>query len=291
MRIAVVANPATVTDPEGLRAEVKRRDAGEELIWLETTEEDPGAGQTREAVARGAELVLVCGGDGTVAACAGALAGAGVPMALVPTGTGNLLARNLRLPLDVPSALDRALGSGSRGIDLLEADGRRFVVMAGLGFDAAMIRDTGERAKKRHGWAAYLVGGLRALRTTPRAHYEVRVDGDAPYLGRALGVLVGNVGELQGGMAVLPDADPADGLLDVIVLAPRGWLGVLALAWRVFRRRPGDGAQAMLLRGREVSIRADRAVPVEFDGDYAGEQDSLTVRVLPGALLVAGAAG
>ncbi len=289
MRLAVVCNPVTVDDPDSLRTELKRRDARSGLIWLETTEQDPGAGQTRQAVDAGAELVLVCGGDGTVAACAGVLVGTGVPMALVPTGTGNLLARNLDLPLDVPTALDRAFGGRRRTIDLLDAEGRRFAVMAGLGFDAALIRDTGQQAKKHHGWAAYVVGGLRALRNTPRARYEVRVDQRPVHHVRALGVLVGNVGRLQGGIAVLPGADPSDGLLDVIVLAPHGWRDVLVLAWRILRRRPNEGPQAQISRGRRVEIRSDRAVPLQFDGDYAGEQEELTVTVLPGAVAVCGA--
>lgn len=289
MRLAVVCNPAAVEDPEGLRAEIKRREASRELIWLETTVADPGAGQTREALAAGAELVFVCGGDGTVAACLGALAGTGVPAALIPSGTGNLLARNLDLPLDLPSAVDRAFGAQRRTIDLLESNGHCFAVMSGLGFDAALIRDTGETAKKRHGWAAYLVGGVRALRRTPRVRYEVRVDDGPPRSVLGLGVIVGNIGELEAGMAVLPDADPTDGLLDVIVLSPRGWAGLLALAARIVLRRPDNGTQAEITQGRRVEIRADRAVPVEFDGDYAGEQDSMTVTVLPGAVTICGA--
>lgn len=289
MTLAVVCNPVTVDDPEDLRTELKRRHATSELLWLETTEDDPGAGQTRHALDAGAEMVVVCGGDGTVTACAAVLAGTGVPMALVPTGTGNLLVRNLGLPLDMPAALDRAFSADRRTIDLLETDGRRFTVMAGLGFDAALIRDTGEQAKKRHGWAAYVAGGLRALRNTPRAYYELRVDSSPPRRIRALGVLVGNVGELQGGMALLPDADPSDGRVDVIVLSPRGWLDVLLLAWRIVRRRPNDGPQALIAQGRRVEIRADRAVPLEFDGDYAGEQQTLTVTVLPNAVTICGA--
>jgi diacylglycerol kinase family enzyme len=287
--LAVVCNPVTVDDPEELRTELKRRDATSDLLWFETTEDDPGAGQTRQALDAGAEMVAVCGGDGTVTACAGALAGTGIPMALLPTGTGNLLVRNLGLPLNVPAALDRAFSGDRRTIDLLEADGKRFTVMAGLGFDAALIRHTGEQAKKRHGWAAYVAGGLRALRSTPRAWYELRVDSAPRRRIRALGVLVGNVGELQGGMALLPDADPSDGLVDVIVLAPRGWLDVLLLAWRIVRRRPDDGPQALIAQGRRVEIRADRAVPLEFDGDFAGEQQTLTVTVLPGAVTICGA--
>jgi diacylglycerol kinase family enzyme len=287
--LAVVCNPVTVDDPEELRTELKRRDATSDLLWFETTEDDPGAGQTRQALDAGAEMVAVCGGDGTVTACAGVLAGTGIPMALLPTGTGNLLVRNLGLPLNVPAALDRAFSGDRRTIDLLEADGKRFTVMAGLGFDAALIRHTGEQAKKRHGWAAYVAGGLRALRSTPRAWYELRVDSAPRRRIRALGVLVGNVGELQGGMALLPDADPSDGLVDVIVLAPRGWLDVLLLAWRIVRRRPDDGPQALIAQGRRVEIRADRAVPLEFDGDFAGEQQTLTVTVLPGAVTICGA--
>jgi diacylglycerol kinase (ATP) len=289
VRLAVVCNPVTMSDPEALHAELKRRDVTSGLIWLETSVEDPGAGQTRQAVDAGAERVLVCGGDGTVAACAGALAGTGVPMALIPTGTGNLLARNLGLPLDVATALDQALGASVRPIDLLEAtDGRRFAVMAGLGYDAALIRDTDEQAKNRYGWAAYVSGGARALRNTRQARYEVRIDDGSPDRLPGLGALVGNVGELQGGTAVLPDADPADGLLDVIVLAPRGWVDVLVMAWRILRRRPNDPPQAVIRRGRRVEIRADRAVPVEYDGEYAGERDALTVTVLPGAVAVCG---
>ena len=284
-----MCNPTTLDDPEGLRTELKRRDATSGLIWLETTQEDPGAGQTRQALDAGVERVLVCGGDGTVAECAGVLAGTGVPMALVPTGTGNLLARNLGLPLDIPTALDQALGATVRTLDLLEADGRRFAVMAGLGFDAALIRDTDEQAKQSHGWAAYFLGGLRALRNTPRVRYKVRVDDGRPHHVRALGVLIGNVGELQGGTAVLPDADPSDGLLDVIVLKPRGWADVLGLAWRILRRHPNDGPQAMIRRGRRVEVRAGRAAPVEFDGEYAGEHKTLTVTVLPGAIAICGA--
>ena len=111
-------------------------------------------------------------------------------------------------------------------------------------------------------------------------------DGTTPSCA-GLGVLVGNVGELQGGMAVLPDAEPADGLLDVIVLAPRAWIDVVVLAWRILRRRPNDGPQALILRGNRVEIRADRPVPLEFDGEYAGEHDALTVTVLPGAVTYA----
>lgn len=289
MKVTVIHNPVAAGAGD-VRSAIDRHAVGCDVTWRETTEDDPGAGQARAAVDAGSELVVVCGGDGTVAACAGSLAGTGVAMAVVPIGTGNLLARNLGLPLDLEAALATAFGRDRRTIDVLEAGSTRFVVMAGLGLDAAMIRNTDDRTKARFGWAAYVVGGLRALRATPRADFEVCVDDGPARTIRGLGVLVGNVGRLQGGFVPLPSADPADGIVDVIVLAPRGVGGTLALGWQILRHRAAAGAHAEVLRGHHVEVRVSRAVPAEFDGEYAGLLDRLSISVLDGALTVCGAA-
>ena len=296
--VCLIVNPLKVGDHRALREAAGKRaaDAGLGVPgWIETTEDDPGGGMVRQALAAGAELILVCGGDGTVAACAGALADAEVAepgladrvsMAVVAAGTGNLLARNLDLPLDTDAALDVAFGAGRRRVDVLAAGDRRFVVMAGLGFDAALIRDTDEDLKASIGWAAYLGGLVRALRRSPRARFTVTVDDQAPMRRRSIGVLVGNVGEVQGGLAVLPVALPDDGLLDVIVLTPNRWRDWPVLLWRLARRAPDAGRQADVLTGRQVSIRVDRPLPVEYDGEFDGEARELDVRVLAGVLSV-----
>jgi len=179
-----------------------------------------------------------------------------------------------------------AFGTGRRRLDLLESDGRRFVVMAGVGFDAEMIRDTSAELKAKLGWPAYLVGVMRAPRGRRRARFEVTMD-DRPVLRRAgVGVLVGNVGRLQGGLTVLPDAQPDDGLLDVVVLTPHSFRDWPELALRIVLRRPDSGEQAQILRGTRVQITADRAVPLEYDGDDAGDTTGITVRVIPGAIVV-----
>ena len=211
MRLAVICNPTTVDDREELQIEVKRRWPHDDVLWFETVPADPGAGQTRRALDEGVDVVLVAGGDGTVAQAVGVLAETQVALALLPVGTGNLLARNLGLPLDLGEALDRAAGSGRDHIDVLQADGRCFTVMAGLGFDATMMRETDDAGKTRFGWLAYLGGGFRALRRTPRRRYAISVDGRPHVRITALAVMIGNVGQLQGGMDVLPDADPRDG--------------------------------------------------------------------------------
>jgi len=283
--VAAVVNPVKVTDLDALKRAIADR-AGGEVGWWLTTEQDPGTGQAEQAVADGAKLVLVCGGDGTVAACAAVLAGTGVTMALLPDGTGNLLARNLGIPLELPEALDVAFEGSDRQLDVLDAGDRRFMVMAGLGFDAALIRDTDEQLKARIGWPAYLAGFVRAIRRHRRTRYEITMDDEPPQHRRAIGVLVGNVGQLEANITLLPDAAPDDGILDVIVLAPRTPLDWPVLAGRILARRSSSGRQADILRGRRVRIAAERAVPFEFDGDYVGERSELDVEVLPGALLL-----
>lgn len=285
-RVAAVLNPVKVDDLAALKADITARCGGEEPDWYETTEADTGAGQAAAAVGAGAELVLVCGGDGTVAACAGALAGTGVAMALVPVGTGNLLARNLDIPLEVSGALDVAFGTGERVIDVLEAGEQRFVVMAGLGFDAALMRDTDENLKDRIGWLAYVGGMAKALRRTPRARFTVTLDDGPPETSQAVGVLVGNVGQLEAGITLMPEASPDDGQLDVLVLAPRTARDWPVLAWRILRRRPDAGRQAEIRRGKMVHISCPVEVPVEFDGDFRGAATELRVQVLPSALVL-----
>lgn len=283
--VAAVVNPVKVADLDALKQAITDR-AGSPIGWWLTTEQDPGTGQAEQAVADGAKLVLVCGGDGTVAACAAVLAGTGVAMAVVPDGTGNLLARNLDIPLELSEALDVAFDGSDRRLDVLDAGDQRFLVMAGLGFDAALIRDTDEQLKARVGWLAYLGGFARALRRHRRTGYQITLDDQPPAHRQAIGVLVGNVGQLEAGIPLLPDAAPDDGLLDVIVLAPRTPLDWPMLAGRILGGRAAAGRQADILRGRRVRIVAERPVPYEFDGDFVGERSELEVEVLPGALLL-----
>ncbi|MGX7681488.1 diacylglycerol/lipid kinase family protein [Jatrophihabitans sp. DSM 45814] len=288
--IAVVFNPTKVDELGALKSAIAERSiaAGHgEPLWLETTSVDPGAGMVASALADGAELIVCCGGDGTVAACAGALAEARstVALAIVPMGTGNLLARNLALPLNLTPALDVAFGAGRTELDVLKAGDRSFVVMAGLGFDAALIRDTSDGLKAKIGWLAYLGGLVRATRS-PRVWFELRVDEQPVLRRRAVGVLIGNVGRVQGDVAILPDAKPDDGLADVLVLRPRRLRDWPVLLWRLLRGSPDSGEQADIVRGVHVSVRADRDVPVEYDGDFAGTVRQMDVQVLPGAVLL-----
>jgi diacylglycerol kinase family enzyme len=286
-RAAVIVNPAKFADVARFRAQVRAAMAERgwgDPMWLATTPADPGEGQARTAVAGGADLVVACGGDGTVTAIAAGLAGSGTPMAVVPAGTGNLLARNLGLPLDVRGALGVALAGVNRELDVGVANGRPFLVMAGLGLDAQMLGSTSEPLKKRIGWVAYAVAGLAHLRDRPM-RVTLRADGGPPERRWASAVIAGNVGRLQGGVTLLPGAAPDDGLLDVVVLTATGWAGWLAVAAHVLLRRRAGGP---VTRGafRELRIDADREYPWELDGELMGATRQLAVAIRAERLLV-----
>lgn len=292
----VVFNP-TVTDERDRAAlrEVLEQHGHRDAEFVPTTAEDPGEGQAAGAVRAGASLVVVCGGDGTVRAAAEALAGTGVPLAVVPCGTGNLLARNLGLPVRSTEALAAALSGAPHRIDLGRIEGddtatAHFTVMAGAGLDAAMLESTSDRAKAVLGWPAYVVGGLRELRA-PRMRLTVTLDGGRPLRRSARMVLIANTGKVQGGAALVPAARPDDGLLDLLILDPRGpagWFGaVVALLRRSTDGKSADGSRAVeYFTFRRAEIRFDTPQPRELDGDPVPPGRLLTARVVPGALTV-----
>ena len=287
MRAAVIVNPVKHQDLPGFRAEVCTALAEHgwaDPLWLETTPEETGRGLAEAAVAEAVDVVLASGGDGTVTACAEGLAGSGVPLAVLAAGTGNLLARNLGLPLDLPEALATALGGTDRRLDVGVANGRRFVAMAGIGFDAELLDSAGEPLKRRLGWAAYVLSALRHLRDRP-VRVRLRADGGPVLRRRAAAVIIGNVGALQGGLALLPGAQPDDGQLDVLVLTARGWTGWLALSADVLMRR---SRTSRVVRGRvrELRVDLDRPQLWELDGEVMGTARELFICVQPGALLV-----
>ncbi|MGW2210584.1 diacylglycerol kinase family protein [Streptomyces sp. NPDC001781] len=296
-RVAVVVNPTTVD--ESARDELRRvlaQHGHHEPVFIETTAADPGGGQTARALEEGAALVVVCGGDGTVRAAADRLAGSGVPLAVVPCGTGNLLARNLGLPLTPAEALDAALGGTSRVVDLarVEGDGlpaTHFAVMSGVGLDAAMMKyaEEHDRAKSMLGWPAYVLAAPKAMRG-PRMGLRVSLDGGQPLRRAARMVLVGNTGALQGGLRLIPEARPDDGVLDLLILDPRGPGGWLRTAGALLLHRKRDGeerqGQPEFRTFRRAEFTFDAPEPREIDGDPVGTGRRLTVEVVPGALTV-----
>lgn len=310
---AVVYNPIKV-DVQKLRATVAAAaaDAGWRApIFFETTEEDPGQGGTGSAIRRGASVVLAAGGDGTVRAVAEALRGTGVPLAVLPSGTGNLLARNLELPLtNLETAVSAAFTGTDRAIDLglvtiTRVDGsseeHAFLVMAGLGLDAKMIKNTSTKLKKAVGWLAYIDGIARSLPELKPVRLTFRLDGGVPRSLNVHTILVGNCGVLPGGFLLMPDARPDDGRLDIAALRPRGPFG-WAKVWRKVAWENGvlrksalgrkiidlskDVRDVMYLTTRDIRMTVEHPQEFQLDGDEFGEAKTVHAWVDPGALTV-----
>ncbi|HUF99565.1 MAG TPA: YegS/Rv2252/BmrU family lipid kinase [Ilumatobacter sp.] len=285
-RIVVIANPnsGNAADDNELRAAFENRLDESILTWSPTTEDDPGTGQAERAVRAGTETIIACGGDGTVRAVIESVAGSTTALGVVALGTGNLLAANLALELGL-DAIDDAISGPTRTLDVGTVNGERFTVMAGVGFDAAMIRDAKPEVKRRFGSIAY-VGS--AIRNAPAqlTHAFVDVDGSRAWSGRTAMVLVGNCGSVTGGLEVFPDARPDDGVLDVAILSAtnlREWASVM---WRLVRGKQQRPELVARFTGTAITVALANPMPYELDGEDRPATTTLTFGLEPDSLRV-----
>ncbi len=288
----------------------ERRHGWRPSLWLPTDRADSGRGATESAREAGADVVAIAGGDGTVRIASEVLAGSGIPVALLPLGTGNLLARNLRIPLnDLERAVGVVFSGEERAVDVCRAEveypsgeraGFAFVVMAGIGLDASMAKETTASAKRRLGWGAYVFPIARSILANRKISFHYRVDGERTRSARAHTVIVGNCGTLTGNMLLLPAAEVDDGLIDVVMLRPRGrfeWarIGTRLTVQRVARRSQlgrealakTDELKALAYaQGREFEVRFETPHEAQLDGDSIGKIVAARITVDPGAMRI-----
>lgn len=293
-RAFVIFNPTKVGDEQTFR----QRCEEQALLhgwpapqFLPTTPDDPGHQMTRQALESGADLVLAAGGDGTVRVVSTGLRHSQVPCAIIPMGTGNLLARNLGVPLDPVAALVVAFTGTAQPMDLAavvvdhdQANQTWFTGMAGVGFDAAMMRDTDENLKKVVGNVAYVVAFAKNMAALPR-RVSVQIDALPAYRRKAVLMIVGNTSQLQGGILLFPDAKPDDGRLDLLLAAPVG-LGMWARLMAVIVQRITRSRAIEYRTGERFVLSLEKPVPWEIDGDTEGEGRHFVFTVDPGAVLM-----
>jgi diacylglycerol kinase (ATP) len=307
----VIYNPIKV-NVDVLRAAVAAEPSASgwaETLWFETTTEDPGPGQARQAVEAGVDVVIAAGGDGTIRAVAQVVAGSSASLALLPSGTGNLLARNLDLTLDdMAHSIGVAFGGADRRIDLAWADIRReggaverkaFLVMAGLGLDAKMLSNTDEELKKRVGWLAYVDAIRKALRDKNRLRMRYRLDGRVTRTVSAHTLIIGNCGSLPANILLLPTAAIDDGRFEAVFLRPEsawGWVQIFVkIVWengvlrrtRVGRKLMSPEVDALrYVKGRRLEVVLSRPEELELDGDGFGRTQAFRTWIDPGGLTV-----
>jgi diacylglycerol kinase (ATP) len=245
----------------------------------------------RESAALGYRAVCVVGGDGTLAEAAAGVAGSATPIAIIPRGTGNQVAQNLQIPHRLEAAVDVAVGGVPTQIDLGRVGTRAFALVAGAGFDAAVMQRATRSLKERWGFAAYIYAAVKESLSASPARFRITVDGRSIEID-AVTVLIANVGELFTAYVPLrlsltpaPTNSWQDGLLEVLIIAPRNPPELARILWRSANRRFSGDERLIHLRAREVTIESDTPIPVQIDGDPCGHTP-ITATVDPGGLTV-----
>ncbi|MBI4421155.1 MAG: diacylglycerol kinase family lipid kinase [Gemmatimonadetes bacterium] len=289
-RVLLITNPAAARTSPEVAVTVCRVLEG--AGWVVDVAPTTGPGDAGRLAAQGVadrvDAIAVYGGDGTTMQATNGMIGSGIPLALIPGGTGNLLARNLRLPLDPVKAASMVVRGERRRIDLGAADRpegvRHFAVASGAGFDAEIMAHTSDAAKRRWGPLAYVAGTYRALERLRPVPHRVTVDGKALELEAATVVVAncGSVGSLYFtlGRGIAPD----DGWLDVVALKAGGLLEGVAAMWEMNAGRDGRG-RVVRARGRDITVESETVRPVQMDGELAGTTP-FRVRVRAGAIEV-----
>jgi diacylglycerol kinase family enzyme len=297
-RVAVVLNPIKAKS-EDARTSIREAciEAGwEEPTFFLTTAEDPGHTQSRAAIKSGADVVLACGGDGTIRVVAQALAHTGIPMGLIPLGTGNLLARNIDLDVNnLHASIQTALFGHQRFIDTAgmaiendrtgAASEHTFLVIAGMGMDAEVVSDTNDDLKKTLGWLAYTEAGVRHL-PGRRKKVTISMDDEPEQTRKIRSVLFANCGLIPGGIDFIPQAMIDDGVLDVVVMSPRSAIGWLSMYAKVLFKHKRNLPVMNFYRSAKLVIQSPEPVATQVDGDPAGEATKVTVEVQPRSLLI-----
>lgn len=290
-RAIIITNPAAARSDEAhLLAARQRLVEGGLSVEIARTR-GPGDGETlaRAALADGVELLIAHGGDGTAMDVAAALIGTELPLGLLPAGTGNLLAGNLRISRSWRAATQVILARTSRPLDigrLTTSEGvRHFAVACGAGFDAELMRDTASHHKRAFGMGAYVATAVGLATSITRAHLTLEVDGTA-HEAKAAVILIANCGELIPGLLqIRPDIRPDDGVFDVAILDAASFPGAARVLWQMLLRNPAGGGGITFLRATTVRVSAEPPLPVQADGE-AGGSTPMAVELLPLALHV-----
>jgi YegS/Rv2252/BmrU family lipid kinase len=253
--------------------------------WYEVPKSKRAPKVAEKALENGADLLLVWGGDGTVQRVVDAVAGSGVALGILPAGTANLFASNLGIPTDLPKALEIALHGARRELDAGVLNGEHFAVMAGAGFDAVMIDRADGALKDRLGRLAYVYTGTKATRQASQS-MKIKVDGNLWFEGRASCVLMGQMGTLTGGMQAFPDADPADGQLEIGVVTADGPLQWARVVGRLAVGTAERSPLTRMTKGRKVDVRLSKKTMYELDGGSRTKVRRLKAKVERRAVVV-----
>ena len=268
-KIVAIVNPATRRKPEPILHLLRSLAPAHTEVEIFLTR---GAGTTTDvarAALDGAGMMVAVGGDGTVAAVASAIDGSGVPLGIIPAGSTNIIARELKIPTAARAAIELIYGEHThRDLDLGVCGDQRFLHMAGAGFDSRLFAATNPSLKRRAGWLAYLPAGARNL-VKPPAQFIIRADDTTIEVISPL-VIVANGGSvIAPGLTLYPGIRKDDGLLDVLIFTPKGPVQMLRTLGRAATRGLSNSPFVLRITARRVELSSDPPIPIQLDGDVA----------------------
>ena len=311
VRYAFIVNPSKPqADTHRARIEAFCDSHGlTDVMFIDTQLDKDGRACAREALERGADVVIAVGGDGTVRTVASAVSGTGHALGIIPIGTGNLFARNMGIPVDdIEAALTVATSHGSRLVDMgrltildrpEEDHGHAFLIIAGVGFDAKMINDTDPELKKNLSWLAYFVGGVKNLFAPKyRGDVTIRSEDGSTHSTRGFSfrtLMAGNCGQIPG-FSLMPNASYDDGILDFEIIDTSGgiigWANLFGdvlhqtITGRAEQNPLSTNSTIDQVQGVCAEVELEKPALAQVDGDLLGETRHLKFTVERRSLIV-----
>ena len=265
--------------------EILAREGYADPLWYEIKTSSKAPKYARRALAKGADVIFVWGGDGTVQLCIDALADTKAVIAILPAGTANLLAGNLNIPLDISKAVSIGLHGTRRSLDTGSFNGEHFAVMAGTGFDAFVIKEASDKLKNKIGRLAYFYSGTKNL-SARRVKAVIEVDGKEFFKGKVSCVFVGNVSKGMGGIEVFKDAKPDDGILELAVVTAKNPIDWARTLGRITQGKAEKSPFVELTHGKEFSFTFKRKFPYEMDGSERKAVKKMQIKVHPSSITI-----
>lgn len=241
---------------------------------IETKGKDDAYNIAKQAILNESKLIVSVGGDGTINEIINAIANTNTCMAIIPNGTGNLLATSLGIPIDINKALKLISENNRKKIDLGKINGHYFSIIAGCGFDAAIMKNVKKEDKKLLGFLAYFIEGFKQAFMPKRAVFNMVID-NKKIKRRGLNVMFINSGNIFGNLITLvPNASMTDGLLDVCMFSPGHTVDFIPVLWKILTKENYENKltkkRVLHFKAKNIDLKCRPKLPMQADGDFIG---------------------
>lgn len=288
MKIIAISNPISGNkDLKVIKEELMRRFSSYDFKIWETLKPAHAIELAKKAVKEGADIVVAVGGDGTAIEVISGIIGSNAKLAIIPCGTGNMLAANLGIPTGLSKAIDIILDDHTNKIDVGKINGRYFAFMAGCGFDAKIIQETSREKKRKLGLLAYFIEGFKHAFGSPYAHFKIKLNNNNYIKVKALTVLIANSANIMGNIfSLAPHASFCDGLLDLIIISPKNTSDYIPIMWDILTKRALNQTNKIKhYQVKELEIESIPSLLIQADGDIIGMTPA-KVQIIPEAVEV-----